>query len=117
MKYPRLFSPINIGSCTLQPNRVMMTAAVTRLAGEDGDVTQQIIDRYQRIAMGGVGAIVVEAAVVLSSRSSFNLRISDDSFISQLRNLVRAIKGVRGKDRHSAYALPQAFQKGMETEG
>lgn len=93
MKYPQLFSPINIRGCIL-PNRIQMTAAVTRLAGEDGHVTKEIKDRYERIAMGGLGSIVVEAAVVLPSRSSFNLRISDDQFIEQLRDFIQGMKKV-----------------------
>ena len=35
MKYPKLFSPLDIRGITL-PNRIMSTAAVTRLAAEDG---------------------------------------------------------------------------------
>ena len=93
MKYPRLFSPIKIRGITF-PNRIMSTAAVTRLASEDGHVTQNIKDRYQRLAAGGVGSIVVEAAVVLPSRSSFNLRVSDDQFIDELTNFVAGIRKV-----------------------
>ncbi|MGD0233431.1 MAG: hypothetical protein ABSC55_02720 [Syntrophorhabdales bacterium] len=54
MKYPTLFSPITVGSCTF-PNRIMLTAAVTRLAAEDGHVTENIKERYRRIAQGGDG--------------------------------------------------------------
>jgi NADPH-dependent glutamate synthase beta subunit-like oxidoreductase/2,4-dienoyl-CoA reductase-like NADH-dependent reductase (Old Yellow Enzyme family) len=93
MKYPFLFSPLTIKNCTF-PNRIMSTAAVTRLASEDGHVTQNIKDRYQRLAMGGVGSIVVEAAVVLPSRSSFNLRVSDDQFIDELQDFVAGIRKV-----------------------
>jgi len=93
MKYPTLFSPLTIKSCTF-PNRIMLTAAVTRLAAEDGHVTQNLTDRYTRIARGGVGSMVVEAAVVLPSRSSFNLRVSDDQFIDELKELVKAIRKV-----------------------
>ena len=93
MNYPFLFSPLTIRNCTF-PNRIMLTAAVTRLAAEDGHVTQNIKDRYRRIAQGGVGSMVVEAAVVLPSRSSFNLRISDDQFIDELADLVKAIRTV-----------------------
>ena len=93
MKYPRLFSPLTIRGITF-PNRIMSTAAVTRLAAEDGHVTQNIKDRYQRLAMGGVGSIVVEAAVVLPSRSSFNLRVSDDQFIDELKDFLAGIRNV-----------------------
>ncbi len=75
MKYPHLFSPLKIRDCILS-NRIMSTAAVFRLAAEDGHVTKEITERYQRMAKGGLGAIVAEAAVVLPSRSSFNLGVS-----------------------------------------
>jgi NADPH-dependent glutamate synthase beta subunit-like oxidoreductase/2,4-dienoyl-CoA reductase-like NADH-dependent reductase (Old Yellow Enzyme family) len=93
MKYPNLFSPLNVGGCIF-PNRIMLTAAVTRLAAEDGHVTENIKDRYKRIARGGVGSMVIEAAVVLPSRSSFNLRVSDDQFIGELTDFVREIRKV-----------------------
>jgi NADPH-dependent glutamate synthase beta subunit-like oxidoreductase/2,4-dienoyl-CoA reductase-like NADH-dependent reductase (Old Yellow Enzyme family) len=93
MKYKRLFSPLQVGNCVF-PNRIMSTAAVTRLAAEDGHVTRNIIDRYSRLAEGGLGAMVVEAAVVLPSKSSFNLRISDDQFIDELRSFVNQIRKV-----------------------
>ncbi|MGD0234345.1 MAG: FAD-dependent oxidoreductase [Syntrophorhabdales bacterium] len=90
-KYERLFSPITIRGCVF-PNRIMSTAAVTRLAAEDGHVTQAIKDRYRRLAKGGLGAMVVEAAVVLPARSSFNLRVSDDQFVVELQDFVRTIR-------------------------
>ena len=91
MKYPHLFTPLKIRDCIL-PNRIMSTAAVFRLAAEDGHVTKEITERYQRMAKGGLGAMVVEAAVVLPSRSSFNLRVSDDTFMPELRSFVAAIR-------------------------
>ncbi|MFZ0448851.1 MAG: FAD-dependent oxidoreductase [Desulfatiglandaceae bacterium] len=93
MKFEKLFSPINIRGCVI-PNRIMSTAAVTRLAAEDGHVTKQITERYQRMAKGGLGAMVVEAAVVLPSRSSFNLRVSDDEFIIELKQFTDDIRSV-----------------------
>ena len=93
MKYQKLFSPVKVGTCVFA-NRIMSTAAVTRLAAEDGHVTQNIIDRYRRLAEGGLGSMVVEAAVVLPSRSSFNLRVSDDEFIDELRGFVEEIRKV-----------------------
>lgn len=93
MKYPHLFSPLRIRDCIL-PNRIMSTPAVFRLAAEDGHVTEELTARYQRMAKGGLGAMVVEAAVVLPSRSSFNLRVSDDAFIPELNTFVEAIREV-----------------------
>jgi NADPH-dependent glutamate synthase beta subunit-like oxidoreductase/2,4-dienoyl-CoA reductase-like NADH-dependent reductase (Old Yellow Enzyme family) len=91
MRYEKLFSSLRIKGCTL-PNRIMATAAVTRLAAEDGHVTEALEERYRRMAQGGVGAMVVEAAVVLTSKSSFNLRVSDDLFISELKEFVDGIR-------------------------
>ena len=89
--FPNLFTPISINRCRLA-NRIMLTAAVTRLAGADGEVTEALIRRYRRIARGGVGAMVVEAAVVQPARSSLNLRISDDGWIAPLQELVAAVQ-------------------------
>ena len=72
----------------------MSTAAVTRLASEDGHITDAIKERYKRMAQGGLGSMVVEAAVVLPSRSSFNLRVSDDQFIDELKGFVHGIRKV-----------------------
>lgn len=90
MKYEKLFSPITLRGCTLA-NRIMRTSMVSGLATEDGFVTDTIKERYQREAKGGPGSIVVEASVVLPSRSSYNLRISDDRFIEGLKELVKVI--------------------------
>jgi len=65
---------------------------VSGLATEDGFVTDITKERYQREAKGGPGSIVVEASVVLPSRSSYNLRISDDRFAEGLKELVDVIR-------------------------
>jgi 2,4-dienoyl-CoA reductase-like NADH-dependent reductase (Old Yellow Enzyme family) len=91
MEYPNLFSPITMRGVTF-PNRIMRTSMVSGLATEDGHVTQDLKERYQREARGGVGSLVVEAAVVSPSRSSFNLRISDDSLVEGLKTLVDLIR-------------------------
>ena len=91
MQYPTLFSPVTIRGLTF-PNRIQRTSMVSGLATEDGQVTDDLVARYQREARGGVGSIVVEAAVVLPSRSSYNLRISGDSFTDGLKSLMDAIR-------------------------
>ena len=45
-------------------------------------------------AKGGVGAIVVEAAVIIPSKSPFNLRISSDDFVPGLTDLVKGMREV-----------------------
>lgn len=91
MTYTKLFSPVQFGKLTV-PNRIQRTSQVSGLATEDGHVTPELKARYQREAQGGVGSLVVEAAVVSPSRSSFNLRISDDSFTTELKDLVDSIR-------------------------
>jgi len=98
MEYPNLFSPLSIRGLTF-PNRIMRTSMVSGLSTEDGHVTQELKARYQREAQGGVGSIVVEAAVVLPSRSSYNLRISDDSFTDKLKALVDGVREVNPEPR------------------
>lgn len=93
MKYTLLFSPLSIKGCTF-PNRIMATAMVSSLAAKDGHVTDVLKERYKRMAKGGLGAIVVEAAVVLPSKSSFNLRVSDEQFVTELEELVGEIPTV-----------------------
>ena len=93
MKYEKLFSPITMRGLTF-PNRIMRTSMVSGLATEDGHVTDNLKARYQREAKGGVGSIVVEASVILPSRSSYNLRISDDSFTEGLKDVVDAMHEV-----------------------
>jgi 2,4-dienoyl-CoA reductase-like NADH-dependent reductase (Old Yellow Enzyme family) len=82
-----LFAPLTLNRTTL-PNRVVVTAMVTRLCGEDGFVNQAILDRYTRFARGEAGLIVVEATAVHRAKSGPLLRLCDDSFIPGHRELV-----------------------------
>ena len=91
MGYEKLFLPITMRGVTF-PNRIQRTSMVSGLATEDGQVTEDLKKRYQREARGGVGAIVVEAAVIIPSKSSYNLRISGDEFVPGLSELAGAIR-------------------------
>ncbi|MBK7780005.1 MAG: NADH:flavin oxidoreductase [Ardenticatenia bacterium] len=86
--FPRLFAPLDLRGLVL-PNRIVLTAMVTRLSGEDGLVNPPIIDRYVRFARGGAGLIVVEATAVHHARSGPLLRLSEDRFIAGHHELVR----------------------------
>ncbi len=87
MKYEKLFSPINIGNVTLR-NRVMGVPFVSGFATEEGWVTEENKERYKREARGGLGALTIEPGVVLPSRSSHNIRFSDDRFIPGVKEIV-----------------------------
>jgi len=93
MKYEKMFAPITMRGITF-PNRLQRTSMVSGLTTEDGAVTDNLIERYRREAKGGVGAIVVEAAVIIPSKSPFNLRISSDDFVPGLTNIVKNIREV-----------------------
>jgi 2,4-dienoyl-CoA reductase-like NADH-dependent reductase (Old Yellow Enzyme family) len=93
MKYEKLFSPITMRGITFS-NRIQRTSMVSGLSTEEGSVTEDLIRRYQREAKGGAGAIVVEAAVIIPSKSPFNLRISDDASIPALTALVKTMREV-----------------------
>ena len=93
MKYEKLFSPITMRGVTFS-NRIQRTSMVSGLSTEDGWVTDELKKRYQREAKGGAGAIVVEAAVIIPSKSPYNLRISDDRSLPGLTELVKAIREV-----------------------
>lgn len=91
MKYPKLFEPITLRGVTFA-NRIQRTPMASGLSTEDGQVTEDLKGRYQREAKGGVGAIVLEAAVIIASKSPYNLRISSDDFVPGLSDLVKAIR-------------------------
>ena len=93
MNFPKLFSPIIMGG-VIFPNRIQRTSMVSGLSTEDGFVTGELKKRYQREAKGGAGGIVVEAAVIIPSKSPYNLRISDDNCVPGLTDLVKAMQEV-----------------------
>jgi 2,4-dienoyl-CoA reductase-like NADH-dependent reductase (Old Yellow Enzyme family) len=86
-----LFSPIKIGSLTLE-SRTWVPAMVPWRATEDGFVTRNILDWYARFAAGRPAAIVVEATGVRDIPSGPLLRIGHDRFIPGLAELVETVR-------------------------
>ncbi len=86
----QLLEAFELGELRL-PNRILLTAMVTRLSGEDGYVNDPIVDRYRRFARGEAGLIVVEATAVHRARSGPLLRLGEDRFIEGHRRLVDAV--------------------------
>jgi 2,4-dienoyl-CoA reductase-like NADH-dependent reductase (Old Yellow Enzyme family) len=88
-----LFDPIDIRHLTLR-NRVVMPPMTTRLAAEDGSVTEELMSYYEARARGGVGLVTVE----LNSphpggrHRRREVGVYDDRFIPGLRQLVGRIK-------------------------
>jgi dimethylglycine catabolism A len=86
----KLFEPLDINGMVI-PNRIMVPAMVTHLCREDGEVNQDIIERYTAYAEGGTGLIVVEAMAIHQNKSGSLLRVSDDRFIPGLSQLTKRI--------------------------
>jgi 2,4-dienoyl-CoA reductase-like NADH-dependent reductase (Old Yellow Enzyme family) len=86
-----LFQPIKIGPLELE-NRTWVPAMVPWRATEDGFVTQDNLDWYQRFAEGQPAALVVEATGIRDIPSGPLLRISHNRFLPGLRKLVDAVR-------------------------
>jgi 2,4-dienoyl-CoA reductase-like NADH-dependent reductase (Old Yellow Enzyme family) len=86
-----LYKPIRIGSIEAE-SRTWVPAMVPWRATEDGFVTKQNLDWYQRFAKGRPGVLVVEATGVRDIPSGPLLRIGHDRFIPGLRKLVETVK-------------------------
>lgn len=86
----KLFEPIKIHEMMLE-NRTVYPAVVSRLAHEEGFVTDNLRDRILRIARGGVGLIILEPAAIIDRKSGTLLKIFDDKFIPGLKQLVTEV--------------------------
>jgi dimethylglycine catabolism A len=87
----RLFSPITVGGVQLE-SRTWVPAMVPWRATEDGFVTPNVLQWYERFAEGQPGAIVVEATGIRDIASGPLLRIGHDRFIPGLRQLVETVR-------------------------
>ncbi len=65
-------------------------------ATEDGYVTEEVIEWYERFARGMPGAIVVEATGIRDVPSGPLLRIGHDRFLPGLRRLVETVRRASG---------------------
>lgn len=87
-----LLTPIQVGPLRLA-NRMVRSPMWSRTSSVDGEVTQQLLDLYERAAKGGPAMIIVEA-VAIAERYSWpesQLRIDDAKFMPGLQRLVEMI--------------------------
>ncbi len=91
----KLFSPIKVGPLTLT-QRTWVPAMVPWRASEDGCVTPEVLEWYERFARGRPGAIVVEATGIRDVPSGPLLRAGHDRFLPGLRELVRVVREASG---------------------
>jgi len=89
----KLFEPFIINGKLTLANRLMMPPVVTRLATKDGEVTDELVDRYLLYGRGGVGIIITEAISVKKQKSGPLMRLSDDGFVSGLKELTERVHG------------------------
>ena len=87
----KLFEPYTINNKLNLTNRIMMPPVVTRLATEQGHVTDALIDRYLLYARGGSGIVVTEAISVKKQKSGQLLRLNDDEYVPGLKELTKRV--------------------------
>ncbi|MCL4798240.1 MAG: hypothetical protein KJ025_01555 [Burkholderiales bacterium] len=90
-----LFSPVEIGPLRLE-SRTWVPAMVPWRATEEGFVTDENLEWYERFARGRPGAIVVEATGIRDIPSGPLLRIGHDRFVPGLRELVQTVRRASG---------------------
>ena len=94
-----MFTPVKLGPLTLE-QRTWVPAMVPWRSNEDGFVTDDVLDWYERFARGQPGAIVIEATGIRDIPSGPLLRIGDDRFIPGLRELADVVRSASsGKTR------------------
>jgi len=94
----RLFSPISYRNLHLE-QRTWVPAMVPWRASEDGFVTDDILDWYERMAYGRPGALVVEATGIRDIPSGPLLRLGHDRYIPGLQELADVV--CRASDGHT----------------
>lgn len=93
-----LFTPKNIGNVEL-PNRFVNSATYEGTAQETGEASDELIERYVRLAKGGMGLIITGMMYVHPSGRAFKYQtaIHHDNMIRGLKKLVDAVHGAGGK--------------------
>jgi 2,4-dienoyl-CoA reductase-like NADH-dependent reductase (Old Yellow Enzyme family) len=94
----RLFSPLQVGPMTLA-QRTWIPAMVPWRSNEEGEVTKDVLEWYERFARGRPGAIVVEATGIRDVPSGPLLRIGHDRCIEGLARLADTVR--RASDGHT----------------
>lgn len=90
-----LFSEARVGPLRIA-SRTWVPAMVPWRATDDGFVTDDNVDWYERFARGRPGVLVVEATGVRDVPSGPLLRIGDDRFVPGLRRIVDAVRRASG---------------------
>ncbi|OQY42497.1 MAG: NADH oxidase, partial [Fusobacteriia bacterium 4572_74] len=107
-----LFKEFKIKGISLK-NRVVLPPMVRfSLIGKDGHVTDGLVDWYEKIALEGVGMIILEAACVTEDGKlrENQIGIWDDTFIPGLTKIADVCR------KHKTPALIQLHHAGFKEE-
>lgn len=87
----RLFEPYTVNNKLNLKNHIVMPPVVTRLATNEGFVTDALIDRYLLYSKGGAALVVTEAISVKIQKSGQLLRLNSNEFIPGLKRLTERV--------------------------
>jgi 2,4-dienoyl-CoA reductase-like NADH-dependent reductase (Old Yellow Enzyme family)/thioredoxin reductase len=107
----KLWEPIRIGTMELK-NRFIMAPMFTCMANAGGEVSDEIVEYYERRAKGGAAMIIVEIAAVHPQGAICDreLMLCDDRFIPGMARIAEAIK------RHDCRAVLQVHHPGRQAD-
>jgi len=93
-----LFTPKNIGNLEIK-NRIVRSATYEKMASDDGEVTERLIECHRELARGGAGLIITGHAFVhpMGKVSHFMTGIHKDDMIPGLRRLADSVHKEGGK--------------------
>jgi len=87
-----LFNPKTIRNSEIK-NRFVHSATYECMADDEGAVTDKLINRYSRLAKGGIGLIIPGYCFVMSNGQAmrFQSGIHNDKMVDGLKSLVNAV--------------------------
>ncbi|CAB1060939.1 2,4-dienoyl-CoA reductase [NADPH] (EC [Olavius sp. associated proteobacterium Delta 1] len=93
-----LFSPMKIGNVEV-PNRFVNSATHECMAKETGEVSDELVKRYERLSKGGVGLIITGLMFVHPTGRGYKYQtgIHSDSMIQGLKRLVDSVHQAGGR--------------------
>ena len=93
-----LFTTKKIGNVEI-PNRFVTSATYESMANENGEVSDELIKRYEKLAKGGVGLSITGLMYVHDSGRGYKFQTSihHDSMIEGLKKLTDAVHQASGK--------------------
>ncbi|MGZ5454726.1 MAG: oxidoreductase, partial [Candidatus Aminicenantales bacterium] len=106
-----LFTPLKIGSVSV-PNRFVRSATHEYMADDEGNVTDNEVELYRRLAEGEVGLIITGHAFVQPSgkASPRQTAVYDDRFVEGLARIPAAVHG------YSSLVFLQIAHAGRQTK-